>query len=135
MRNRSRNRKEREKEAERQADYYAPGNFFDVVLGLDGLDVEVPLVPLLRLIDGHSPDCDVFDRPPEGITKRCNCGPVTDLHGKPLFTDKSECFVHSPGTAKHNQTLDSAIERAAKPLCHLDPCNDPECRLDHERQD
>ena len=68
MRNRSRNRKEQEKEAERQAAYYTPGSFFDTFLGIDGLDVEVPLVPLLRL---------------------------------------------------------------AKPLCHQDPCNDPECRLDH----
>ena len=72
MRNRIRNRKEQEKrlekEAERQAAYYAPGNFFDTFLGLDGLDLEVPLVPLLR---------------------------------------------------------------AAKPLCYLDPCNDPACRLDH----
>lgn len=22
----------------------------------------------------HSPDCDIYDRPPEGITKPCNCG-------------------------------------------------------------
>ena len=117
MRNRARNRKQQEKEAERQAAYYADGGPFDNLFA--------------GTIDGHNPDCDVFDRPPEGIVKQCNCGPVTDLHGKPLFTDKSECFVHSAGTAKHNQTLDYAIERASLPLCYLDPCNDPECRLDH----
>ena len=72
MRNRARNRKEQEKEAERQAAYYAPGNFFDTFLGLDGLDLEVPLVPLLR---------------------------------------------------------------AAKPLCYLDPCNDPTCRMDHPERE
>ena len=150
MRNRARNRKEQEKEAERQAAYYADGGPFDNLFA--------------GTIDGHNPDCDVFDRPPEGIVKPCNCGPVTDLHGKPLFTDKSDCFVHSPETAIHNQALDSAIEfidvvdgdlyiktdivrsrqlttaelspellahRKRTPLCWLDPCNDPACRLDH----
>ena len=62
MRNRTRNRKELEKEAERQAAYYAPGNFFDTFIG----------------IDGHRPDCDVFAITPDGIDTPCNCERKTE---------------------------------------------------------
>ena len=62
MRNRTRNRKEQEKEAERQVAFYSDGGPLDVMFGID-------------LNYGHSTDCDVFDRPPEGIVKPCNCGP------------------------------------------------------------
>ena len=104
MRNRARNRKEQEKEAERQAAYYAPGNFFDTFLG----------------IDGHNPDCDVFDRPPDGIVKPCNCGPKDVFVGLPQE-------YKSPAAERLKANL-----LKTQPLCHQDPCNDPACRLDHE---
>ena len=96
IRNRARNRKEQEKEADRQAAFYADGGPLDAMFGID-------------MNHGHSTDCDVFDRPPEGIIKPCNCSAAAER-------------------------LKANLSKT-QPLCHLDPCNDPACRLDHDRQD
>ena len=47
---------------------------------------------------------------------QCACVLVVGRH---MHIDRRNCPLHS-----------QAI-RAAKPLCYQDPCNDPECRLDH----
>ena len=90
MRNRAKNRKQLEKEAARNVAFYAEGGPFASLIGMEGEAEDHGLL-------GGKP---------------CNCGPVTDLHGKALFIDKSDCFVHSPETALHNKTLDSLIDRA-----------------------
>ena len=71
MRNRTRNRKQLEKEADRNVAFYAEGGPFDAIFEMEGEAGDH------GLLGGHHPFCDVFDRPPEGIVKQCNCGPKT----------------------------------------------------------
>ena len=107
LRNRARNRKEQEKEAARNVAFYADGGPLDVMFAIDRTQ-------------GHSTDCDVFDRPPDGIVKPCNCGPKDVFVGLPQE-------YKSPAAERLKANL-----LKTQPLCHQDPCNDPACRLDHE---
>ena len=116
MRNRTKNRKQLEKEAERQAAFYAEGGPFDILIG----PIRDNLIERGILNGEHSPDCDVFDRPPDGIVKPCNCGPKDVFVGLPQE-------YKSPAAERLKANL-----LKTQPLCHQDPCNDPACRLDHE---
>ena len=62
---------------------------------------------------------------------QCVCVLVIGLYSasetRHIYIDRRDCPKHSQAAI--------AARWAAKPLCHQDPCNDPECRLDHDRQD
>lgn len=46
-------------------------------------------------------------------SQRCRCVPIKTGRGRVQFIDKSNCFVHSPDTAKHNARLDKLIAKAS----------------------
>ena len=105
MRNRARNRKEQEKEAERNFTFYAEGGPEDVFVGL----------------------------PQEYKSAAAERKPDDPRWFEPDWT------CGNPGCGFSNLAIRSKCRNCGvsrsltpKPLCHQDPCNDPECRLDHE---
>ena len=105
LRNRARNRKEQEKEAERNFTFYAEGGPKDVFVGLPQ-EYKSPAAERR----GSIPKIDVVDG---------------DLYIK---TD----IVRSRQLTKAELSPALLEHRKRTPLCWLDPCNDPACRLDHE---
>lgn len=53
----------------------------------------------------------------------CKCKKIFDSRGIFIFKDKSNCFIHSPATAKHNSLLDQKLDQLGRRiyLCWL--CN------------
>lgn len=60
--------------------------------------------------EGRNPAIPDGERSPRPAQKRhCECVQITGADGRYMFTDKSNCFVHSPSTAKHNERLDRML--------------------------
>jgi len=43
--------------------------------------------------------------------KKCHCLEVHSSQGLYLFTDRSDCFLHSPKAAAHNARLDRMLAK------------------------
>lgn len=50
----------------------------------------------------------------ERRARRCRCVQIKSAGGRYVFTDKSNCFLHAPATAKHNKQRDELIREVKR---------------------
>lgn len=69
----------------------------------------------------HSPDCDIYDRPPEGIEKPCNCGFIIWPKMWPPEIKKAHDAIIDGFLDKHVARL-RLLDRAARELSDFQEC-------------